>query len=307
MSQVPLFISNFSRTVRFPIRVAFATLALLLAYNFLIAASKPNAVVSYDSNLRNRVIAENYVDHPVAPAVIVGSSMTFLLSSAFMEGEYLGNRIYNLALAGRNVATGLDIVLRKPERPRLIFVEVNRLELTYAPEFVEQLYQQPWRSLRQIAPGFRLENRPLDIATVLTWSAAKNLLGRWGVAASERVYAPMSGVNGTVPREPAGPSPAYHALMKFIVDVLGQRVDALRARGVRIILLRMPADPTTETVEERYKEIETLRRFPKGEYEWLDLRGTGDYQTSDGLHLIKISARQVAKILKDIANADANR
>ena len=64
--------------------VAF-TLALLLAYNFLIAVWKPNAVVSYDSNLRNRMIAENYVDFPVAPAVVVGSSMTFLLSRAFME------------------------------------------------------------------------------------------------------------------------------------------------------------------------------------------------------------------------------
>jgi hypothetical protein len=303
---VPLYISNFSRALSFPIRVAFATLALLLAYNLLIAVWKPNAVVSYDSNLRNRMIAENYVDFPVAPAVIVGSSMTFLLSRAFMESDDLGSHIYNLALAGRNVATGLDIVLRKPERPRLIFVEVNRLELTYAPDFVEQLYQEPWKALRQVAPGFRLENRPLDIATVLTWSAVKNLFGRWGLEASVRVFAPKPEANNS-PAEPASPASAYQAQMKFIVDILGQRVDALRKQGVRIILLRMPVHPATETVDERYKEMETLRRFPKGQYEWLDLQGTGDYQTSDGMHLVKTSARQVAKILTNFADANANR
>ena len=43
------------------------------------------------------------------------------------------------------------------------------------------------------------------------------------------------------------------------------------------------------------------RQFASDRYEWLDLRTTGTYETEDGVHLTRSSARRAAALLRRFA------
>ena len=64
-------------------------------------------------------------------------------------------------------------------------------------------------------------------------------------------------------------------------------------------------DPAFDAAHSQFKEREARRRLPSDGYEWLDVRGTGTYQTDDGLHLVKSSAQRVARVLAAVAEQTA--
>ncbi len=174
----------------FPLRVAGAALVTMLGYALFIRMEHPNTVIAYNSGLRNRIVADKYVDEPVKKAVLVGSSLGVRLTPDVTSGSYLGPDIFDLAMLGQNSATGLDIILRKMPLPQIALVEMNILEHPYDPKFAEEVFAEPWRTLRQIAPIFRLENRPFDLSIIALERTLKYGLSRAGLHSDESVYSP---------------------------------------------------------------------------------------------------------------------
>jgi hypothetical protein len=302
------FTFDFDRSIWFPARVGLATFAVVVAYNILIWLVRPNAVISYDAGTRNRVIAERYVDGIAPRAVIVGSSLVFRLAADYMRGDYLGPGIFNLGLAGDSSLTGAEIVLRRETLPALVFVEMNVLERPYNEQFVTKVFEQPWRTVRCLAPGLRFENRPIDVAISLTSNALKRVLDNVDRPRAQGVSSNEEG--HTEPGSSVALSPGERAVDKRLVsnvqmglDRLVRQVDALRERNVEVILMHFPVDPAVDArADERYKQVESEARFPRDRYEWLDFRSIGAYQTDDGVHLTVASAREVSTYLRRIAD-----
>jgi hypothetical protein len=296
---VPSSISSSRSGIAEPLRIAVSATAILVAYNLLVAVAKPDAMLNFDNGIRNVVVAERYLDGAPARAVLTGSSMGFRLSTDFMEGDYLGPDVFNLSFAGKTALPGLDLILARPERPRLVFVEMNTMDRGYDRDLAPDRLSEPWFTIRRFAPGFRTENRPLDLAIVFAWRAAKEVLGDLGLSPTERVF---SGAAGQASNGPPL-SDSLRAIVDDNMGLLAQRVDALRAAGIRVVLLRLPSDPAMDTARSTYMWDQCGRQFTSDRYEWLDLRSTGTYETEDGVHLTKSSARRAAAVLRQIAES----
>jgi len=277
-----------------PLRVAAATVAILVAYNLAIAVADPDIVLNFDAGLRNQIIADRYLDETPPRAVLTGSSMGFRLSVDYMEGDYLGPEIYNLSFAGKTALPGLDLILAKPALPRLVLVEMNTMDRGYDREAAAESLREPWRRVRAAMPGFRIQNRPLDLAIVLSWRVVKSILGSAAVNATERIY--------VAPAPLGEPEPPIDDEIRFTIAqnirLLEERITALRSSGVRVVLVRLPTGPVEDITKVRFMWDAVHARFATGQYEWLDLSSGGPYQTDDGVHLTKSSARLVAGTLR---------
>ena len=290
----------------FPLRVAGAALVTMLGYAMFIRMEHPDMVIAYDSGLRNRIVAEEYVDEPVRKAVLVGSSLGVRLTPDVTGGPYLGPDIFDLAMLGQNSATGLDIVLRKAPLPQIVLVEMNILEHPYDSKFAEEAFTEPWRTLRRIAPIFRLENRPFDLGIIALERTLKYGLTRAGLHSDESVYSPPAQVvdedQGHAPDRPTRKFGAtFLEHVEVAVRRLGEQVDLLQAQHVKVLLLHFPVNSSLDaSPEELYKNDEAATRFPQDKYHWYDLGAASAYQTMDGLHLTGNSARDLAIVLRGI-------
>jgi hypothetical protein len=305
---------NFNLSILFPLRVTLAAFIILIGYNAFVAIVRPNEIVEYDSGIRNRIIAEQYADWAVPEVVLVGSSLGVRLASDFMGGSYLGPHIFNLSLAGQNSATGMNIILHKDKLPAVVLAEMNVTEHPYDPGLATEAFEEPWKFLRRVGPGFRLENRPFDLGVLAVAKAVNYLLDKAGMVRTERIF--VSQPSGAKSEHPDSPqSKASDGLdKKFVTNVqtglatIGSQFDALRSKNVKLILLRFPIDPSVnDTPRERYKREEAYKRFPPEAYDWHDLQksGTETYLTSDGIHLVRSSARNLALAIRKIVDADA--
>ncbi len=287
-------------------RVALATLALIFVYGVFVNLVRPHLIISYDSGLRNRIVAEQYVDGPTKRVVLTGSSLAVRLAPDVIGDSDLGQDVFDLAMLGQNSATGLDVILHSFGKPKLVLVEMNVLEHSYNPDFAGEILQEPWRFLRRTFSLFRLENRPLDLSVIAIEKAAKLALNSVGVHSAETVYAPPS--DDTIARaSPPVFDPADPANKTFLKNVnialarLGDQIDQLRLMGIKVILLRFPVDASFGASQrELYKRERAYERFPAKSYQWYDLQDTGAYQTLDGSHLTMNSARVLASVIRRI-------
>jgi hypothetical protein len=293
-----IFSSN--RSLAFPLRVASAACVVLVCYNAIIAVVRPHLAISYDSGTRNRAVVENYIDDFNGPAVLVGSSVAALLSKTFMGADALGPDIYNLAFAGGHAANGLQTILRKPQRPRLVLVEMNVMDRGYDLDFSGSQLAQPWRTIRAIAPGFRLENRPFDLVIVALWQAVRDGLRRFGIASREPPYSPPPSASS----EPPSIDAAYRTQVGASIDVVKAQISALQTQGVRIVLVHFPAHESVERdAHTQYAWGKVHEAFPSAQYEWLELDSSGPFETTDGIHLSTASARRAASVLRQFEQA----
>jgi hypothetical protein len=282
-----------------------AAAVIVAVYAAAVAALQPDGMLNYDAGIRNRVVAERYVDDVRRPVVLAGSSETMRLSADFMEADVLGPNIFNLGLAGENSALALDFILRAQTQPSTVFVEIDRAETAYHPSFADEIFREPGRSLRGTIAALRTQNRPLDVLIVETWQLSKSALTRFGSPRTERLYSvplPSRPQNSAPPTAQMRTDNRLFDAFDRGLALIGDRVDALRAHGVRVVITWFPAHPAYDgIVLDAYKAAAARVRFPAATYGWLDLRVTGRYDTDDGLHLVRASARAVAGVIRSVA------
>ncbi len=297
---MPSSTSSFNRSILFPLRVGLAACLILAAYNVFIIVARPDFVVSYDAQTHNRIVAERYADGGARDAVLVGSSMSGILSHEYMRADSLGPDIYNLALLGGHSATGLDIVIRKGEWPRVVLIEMNEMDRGYDPEFAHERFAEPGRAIRHVLPAFRLEYRPFDLAIVALWQVIRDRIAGHAI--------PLDSPPTTHPSiDDRPPDEPYRALVAASLQTIDGQIGVLRAHGVRIVLIHLPVDPAIEREPRtRYLWQQTYAAFPPDRYDWLEFDKSGSYEAPDGIHLSIASARRVAAELRKAA-ADGDR
>ena len=166
-------------------------------------------------------------------------------------------------MLGQNSATGLDIVVRATPLPQVVLVEMNILEHPYDPKFAEEVFAEPWRTLRRIAPVFRLENRPFDLGIVALERTVKYGLIRAGLHFDESVYSPPAQVvdegQSHAPDQAANKFRAtFLEHVEVAVRRLGEQVDLLQAQHVQVLLLRFRSNSSLDASPRN--DTSTIRR-----------------------------------------------
>jgi hypothetical protein len=231
----------------------------------------------------NMIRAQGYLAKPDAGTVLVGSSLTFRLPP-----PVLGPDIANLAIAGGSSTTGLTLIARSAEQPKLVLIEINLLARGTDKTWVESLLRFPERQLRNGLRVFRAGYDPVN----LTQRGIQALLHKKDedlVPQPDAIRELIAGQRRTLSH------PVDAASLSHSLDETASLVSALEARGIRIGFFEMPMDASLMDLPgEKNLRLSVASRFPAGRFCWLKLSVPGGAHTIDGIHLITDEAALVA-------------
>ncbi|MFD1466648.1 hypothetical protein ACFQ48_00315 [Hymenobacter caeli] len=270
-----------------------AAAVLFGLYAFFIGHFRPQLSVSRQQWQDNQIRAEKYLyDNPGARRVLVGSSLSARLDP--LPG------VYNLALSGQSVLDGLAIVSAAGRPLETVYVEMNVLDRGEDHNFIQGLRNPILDRGRRMFLALRADKQPLSILAEKTQTALTPLVERLtpaapagaanpgGTALFAKMLDNQQRLYAAVPPE----LPANFAALRGYVQ-------ALRARGTRVVFYEMPVQaPLCRTAKADAIRAQFARQFPPAAYRYVALPACGDYQTMDGVHLNSESAARYTRYLQ---------
>lgn len=215
------------------------------------------------------------------PIVYVGSSMLYNVPV-----EKLSDENFNLAFAGGSSNSGLQLILQKEIKPKVIAVELNETILRGVDgDLIE--HTRGWYKL----PFGREVNRPdvvfYNLAVVLKEQIRE-----------KKPLVDKSPLNDEIDRRLKGAASSlnlehYRRELCIIKNMLNN----LQAQGIKVLLVEIPNAPELyDTI--KYQTAHALEReiFPENEYQWHCVEWE-EYSTIDGVHLQSASAMRYGKEL----------
>jgi hypothetical protein len=269
---------------------AIATFAIVtVAYGWCAERWFPGGVPSAYQQRSNAITAEKLLhggEHP--SLVVVGSSM-----SAVLPPAELPSGSYNLAMSAFGAQTGLAILARSRETPRVVLVEADITALTAPSQaLLESLFDPATFALQHALPVARHDRQPIALLD----EALRRLAVR-GKTASDYVL-PEALYRQRLDELRVGQSTwTATAATARALDELAGEVHALEQRGVEVVFFEPPMDATLhDTAETTGARTLLSGRFAHSR--WLVSDAWSDYRTTDGLHLIPESAVRFARRLR---------
>lgn len=133
---------------------------LCLGYTALVSAlpgPTPEAKTIWQYN---QIRIEDYVFDPAPspPDVIVGTSL-----SGFFYLRHEGHVINNLSIIGKSVFEGLEIIRRRGIAPRTVFIEVNMLLNRRDADYVDNMLNPFWITLKRRFPVLRARHNLTNV------------------------------------------------------------------------------------------------------------------------------------------------
>jgi len=261
--------------------------AVLLAWH-LVMPRLPRSYYAVPGMQRaNYMHAQNFVhDSPADVRVIVGSSMSDRLDEVKLGADHV-----KLTFPGGGPFTGLELIRGVGKRPPVLWIETNAILRDAEADLLSDALASWRRGLREASPVFKEEGRPSEFGVGFLKAV---------VAKACKVAAPLTGKPEAA--EPALDASVFEDIMKQNrihldklppeagledrVRKLGGLVDELTRAGVRCVLYEMPIDATLKNLAEPAAVRKAVgERFPKGQYQWLDLSRDKPWETTDGIHL----------------------
>jgi hypothetical protein len=296
---------NSNGPLRSVLQIVLVTAIIITGYSLLLTAIGPGITQIRDAGLRNRVVAEQYFDGDVSPAVIVGSSVAAGIAPDALLNNYLGPSIFNLALLGEGASTGIEIILKKPASPSIVLVDPRFGNRPPNAVLLQEMVAEPRATLRRYIPALRLENRPINLLI----DTVSVRMRRSAIEVSNNSIPSLDQI------EPEGDLAlplqywvAQNASLpewrreeiKSGISAMGELVDRLRARNVRVVFVWFPMHPAlAASPVEAFSQHEVEARFPFDRYEWFSIPKPESYRTMDGMHTTRPSGRRLAIVLRN--------
>lgn len=271
-------------------RTLLTTLCLFIIYNLCLLIPAVNQRFVVQSQWQeNLVKAQEYlVDRNPRPYVLVGSS----LMARFSE-ESFGPNFYNLALKGGSALTGLELIDRKPEKPAVVFVEINMLLRDADQPVLNNAFRPVFSQLRHYVPALREKFQP---ANLFAGKIGEKIVAI-GAKPLQRVDSTVSSRNSNTNEDPVFlqlleiertrcSQLPESTLLELRSNQLKRYIDRLAQNGVRVVLVEMPIDrrledlPLTTSIRDRMHAL-----FPPGQFTWVEPDRGRRYVTTDGMHL----------------------
>jgi hypothetical protein len=248
-------------------------------------------------------------DVPQETKVIVGGSMAGMLNDDFLGPGYV-----KLTVPGDSSFTALEIIRRTGNKPTAVLIETNVFMKDANQEILHDLFSPGLRQLRRYSEIFREQGRPSNfVAGIVEACVRKSCL--WTSAIFSRgksASIPSSATPGLHPALAAQlkrtereeydskPSPAF---LTKRTKQLADYVDLLSRNGSICILFEMPIDSSLSNLSGPRAWREAMKeRFPEKQYHWLSFESNHNYQTSDGIHLVRAEADRLTEVMIDYVN-----
>lgn len=286
-------------------RSIITALTLLLIYHFTLPYLSRAYYWIPGQQRANYLNAQEYIHHSGQDLnVVVGSSMANELSQQILTPAYA-----KLTFPAGGPFTGLEIIAKTGKRPPTILIESNTL-LKEVDEPMLADVLSPWRrKLREISPIFKEANRPSNFQIGLLDGVAGKLRKQQVAAQGEttEVVKPVDpavlDAMMEVHRVHLMKTPDPKTLARKI-ERMGELVDQFTAAGCKCVFFELPVHPSLAGLAQPVAIRNAMAtRFPADQYRWIQFDSTRDYQTSDGIHLIRPVADQLThKIITDSQN-----
>jgi hypothetical protein len=258
-----------------------------------------------ESNFQSNIIrADDYFYGPEKAAAVIGTSITGrLLPEYFQEQDVV---VANLGLDGCIPRTGIELALKKKRLPKTIFVESTggyrepRGNDTEILGFIEGVTFKLGRWL----PLLRADTRPSS----MLYSRMKQK--------NDARQITQGAPAGSSEQKKSLPDPAYAfipaaeqaRIAERATDDLKNSLAALSARGVHVVLMRLPVGGSplrkpgdAPDATDRFAEALSLEVLDVASI--LHARGI-PVAFSDGTHMVAPSAREAAKVICEKIKAE---
>jgi hypothetical protein len=286
-------------------------IVMLVAYHFLLPHLSHKFYQINGSQRGNYLRAQRYLyDIPDKTNVIVGSSMSLELND-----QTLGPSYFKLSLPGGSIQTALEIIRRSKKRPSVLLIETNNLEWDVDRGFVEDLFNPYLFELRRHSAIFREEGRPSNFVVGITEAIVRKAcqfnagpgeraeLAKHADAPAARLSGQLFGKVMDINRETLQHT-SPPALLAKNANRLGEVVDALANEGSKCVFFEMPFDDSLMDLPLPAATRKAVAaRFPGDKYSWLRFARDHNYETVDGIHLVRPEADGVTKVfLQQVAD-----
>lgn len=235
----------------------------------------------------NLIVLERYARQATPEVALLGSSLTYRLSEPYFSTQHLRN----LALAGGSPVTGLEIVARGSQLPRLILVEANLLSRPIDQDLMEKFsgVSQP------------LFIRPVRaaVAAYENWLHEPPSHAQMSSALDRLIQGPPSSFDNRVYLERAvrqanaeDPEPVTRENIERVRNL----VASIEQRGSKVLLFELPYADEYEATRYAKTTREIVHAAFPDPSRWLTFEvHRKELRWPDGVHLDERSAVLVAR------------
>jgi len=257
-------------------KILFGFLILIVAYTLFLKLFPLKKNIFYTNDERTEEFIYWKKQYPI---VIAGSS----LSGIFTIVHLFRQHYFNMYMPYAGSCTGVEIIKRTQNIPKTLFVETNRIDRGIDTTLIENVFSEPFYSLKYYLPFLLKKNRFLP-----------NLV--------DRVKAPQ--INSISLHRP--PLVLYNQLLADAQKEWGDLSDAVKAKidrnflilkesltsfskkGCEIYLFEVPMDSSLYKSPLLTYERNCFIKLSKDEgYKFIKADTTRSYKTGDGEHLLK--------------------
>lgn len=273
-------------------QILIPAVLLLVGYAGFIELARPQVVQMQSQQIDNLARVERLLyPEQAIDTVIVGSSLANKLPDSA-----LGPGVYNIALNAGSPLTGLELVRRMEVLPRVVLVEINKLEIKADQAFVERLYHPFWYPVRRYVRAFRHRYQPVNL--LQSW-----LVGAYYYLARRSPSVRQPPLNTLALERRLDNLKVFRAKawLEYNLPLVRAEIERLRSRGVSVYLLEMPVHPrvANSTAFRGHREI-VRQVFPESKYRWLSFNMNPGPVTRDGIHLTPGEADRFARALGQV-------
>lgn len=257
-------------------KILITSLIILVGYNVFLVVFPLNKTVFYTNEER----IEEFLFGKDRPIVLVGSS----LSGAFEDRKLMEENYFNLYLPHTGALTGLEVLKRSGQIPKILFVEINHIDRGIDSSAIKKMFSFPMYELRTYLPFLRTKNKVIN-----------NMV--------DRVIKP----SGKQTNDQRPPENLYNELlkkavilwgdikdssnMKYELNLASTIIESLSVKGCKIVLYEMPIDSALKDLPRAKLQREYFLKLASDKgYKFIDNQPNVSFNTGDGVHLLSKDA-----------------
>lgn len=293
--------SEINPSIRFIWRPLLIFIFLMTLYQTLIYGQILPSSEGLSIQQSNLIKAEQYIYQNPAnyQIAIVGSSR-----SAKIEATYFDYKVANLGMRGGSTQTGLTIIQKSQHHPSIVLAELNgTITIAADQQLLNSLYHPFLYLVRSKLSMFRQEYQPVSVFVQVLRNWLSHKKGLTAEKIELQQIADPKIVNQRVQialQERINPlSAEQKQKIRESAEYIKQQIRQLSEAGVKIVLFDVPGDPLVDQSVQVQQERKLIRElFPPSEFNWLPEAPAKNWQTTDGIHLIRSEARDYAAFIE---------
>jgi len=213
---------------------------------------------------------------------------------------------YNLSFSGKSAFTGLELIKKKGDRPKIILIEMNILDLSIDDKFVNNLSRPLLYHLKKVFPALLESNQPFSILGSACIKMEYMIRNSGSKGIPEKIDSFKNETrrgNDTkflIHKDLLSTYSENVDSLKVIknIEILNDFIDYYNSFNTKLVLFYMPVNPDIFTSVRMESQKRLLKRYLKDNHVyWIPPDPMRQYFPGDGEHLDAKEAELFSKYL----------